>query len=69
MPTIAELTQEQYESLPPREYAAVTRLLVAQDTGLVHPASSMNDLTPFQLSREPEYAAFWRKMVVDAVLS
>lgn len=48
--TVAELTQEEYEALPPREFAAVTGLLLDQDAGRIHPASSDNDLTPSQLA-------------------
>lgn len=50
MKPIAELTQDEYEALPSRERAAVTRLLAEQDHGLVSPASSLNDLTPASLA-------------------
>lgn len=50
MKPIAEMTQDEYEALPAREYAAVTRLLAEQQAGIVHPASSLNDLTPASLA-------------------
>jgi hypothetical protein len=43
--TVAELTQEDYEALEGFERMAVDRLLYLQMEGVVHEASSMNDLT------------------------
>jgi hypothetical protein len=49
---IAELTQADYAALPPREHAAVTRLLLDIDAGRIHELTSDNDLTPTQLANE-----------------
>lgn len=64
MKRIHELTQEEYEALPPREYAAVTRLLLDIEDGRVHAATSDNDLTPAQLADQRE--EFARRALVAA---
>lgn len=42
------------QGLSPREAAAILQLRNLVDAGVVHPASSLNDLTPAQLIEEFE---------------